>query len=178
MLLRRQPPRAPSAIKKPCGGQPPAFAGGAGPGLSLRRAGGHSPAALALLQTRPGVTSPNSSDPREGAPKSPKNIVSNRWARPPDEAQRREQPSRPASPGSSLRAGSLFVSRAAHTCRRPPAARRARPLRPPCGTHLASAPRGAAAAAAAQRAGAVGFPAVTRRRARAAHFRLWRMALL
>lgn len=114
------------------------------PGLSLRGAGGRSPVARALLQTRPRVTSPNSADRWEGALKSPKNKVSNRWTRPPGGAGTRELAEPPGTPASSSPATrALGPGPRQRLC--------ARPLRPPRGAHLLPAPSPGGGGAARRR---------------------------
>lgn len=107
-----------------------------GPGLSLRRAGS-SPAAMAWLQTQPGVTSSNSCGWQEGAPKSPKNIVSNRRVRLPGGAQTQKRAELPVS-GLGTRSFSVpATARASSRSRQ----RRERRLSVLCATLTGSPPR-------------------------------------
>lgn len=98
----------PLAIRKPCGDQPPGLCGRSRPGPFPEQGGRPQPSRPGWAPDPARVTSPNSSDQREGAPKSPKNIVSNRWARPRGGAWTREGAQQPRQPRERRRDEQLF----------------------------------------------------------------------
>lgn len=123
----------------------PTSAGAVGQGLSPCRAGGRSPAAPAVLQARPRVTSPNSSDRRrEGAgdPKSPKNRVSNQRARPPGGAGAQEPVELPIAlaPRAISRPAASASRLGVPLLRAPGGSDSARPATSPCPVRRAFAP--------------------------------------